>query len=127
MSQASDNKAKYLKPPSLQQIEAFVADLGVTCTQFEKFFGIATGTIKQIRLYENTEPKPQYERKLPAKFWHIIYEKIVPAYGSGFLEHPDKKIKLPAINFKIKEVTKSVTKSDENIIISDTLRDLLDD
>lgn len=69
-----ENERKYLKSPTFQQVDEFVKELGVTYASFERYFGIAEGTIRKMK-----DPRP-----LPARHWHIIYEKIVPTYGIGF-------------------------------------------
>ena len=69
MSIAQDNRAKYLKPPTYQEIEIFRKELGVRIATFERFYGIALGTIKKIR---------KGKENLPAKLWHIIFEKLYP-------------------------------------------------
>lgn len=73
-----ENSRKYLKPPSSVQIDEFLHELGVTTAAFERFYGIPIGTIRKIRHGDNG-------RILPMKYWHIIYEKIKPAYGVGFI------------------------------------------
>lgn len=76
-TKAQQNRTKYLKAPTLEQVESFITKLKVSGAQFERFYGIPDGTIRQIKLNK---------RSLPAKFWHIIYEQVKPAYGSGFLD-----------------------------------------
>lgn len=73
---ATFNKMKYMKPPPLEVIEEFISELNITEKQFERFYSIPFATISKIRAGE---------RSLPARFWRIVYEKIKPAYGSGFL------------------------------------------
>lgn len=82
-----ENEKKYLKPPTLMQIEQFLKELDITTASFERFYGIPLGTIRKIRHGDNG-------RYLPVKFWHIIYEKIVPAYGSGFLNPDQPRIEI---------------------------------
>lgn len=72
MSLAKENRAKYLKPPTYQEIEEFRALLGVNIATFERFYDITQGTIKKIR---------KGKENLPAKVWHFVYKKIVPKYG----------------------------------------------
>lgn len=82
-----ENLKKYLKPPSSIQIDEFLKELDVTTAGFERFYGIAHGTIRKIRHGDNG-------RILPCKFWHIIYEKIKPAYGVGFMPQQPPKIEI---------------------------------
>jgi hypothetical protein len=70
-----ENRRKYLKSPTFEQIEEFINELDVSYAQFERFFGMKTKTINRVKIGE---------RGLPAKYWHIIYERIKPAYGVGF-------------------------------------------
>lgn len=72
-----DNKRKYLHPPTSEQIISFIDELGVTMAAFERFYGIRKDTIRKIKHGDQG-------RVLPAKHWHIIYEKIKPTYGIGF-------------------------------------------
>lgn len=74
INRAAKNRTIYLKAPPYDQVIEFIAELGVSQSQFERFFGIAKGTIKQIQVGNC---------QLPAKHWHIVYEKIKPAYGVG--------------------------------------------
>jgi hypothetical protein len=56
---------KYLKPPSIELILKVVKSAGVKPAQFEIFFGIAKGTIKQVKIGS---------RAMPAKHWELFYE-----------------------------------------------------
>lgn len=73
---ANANRAKYLKPPPITQIEEFVKELDVSEHQFERFYGIPRATVSKIRAGA---------RELPAAFWEIVYLKVKPAYGSGIV------------------------------------------
>lgn len=75
MSKATLNRKTYLKAPEVQQTLDFISELGVTMAQFERFYGIAVGTLRQVKC-GNAE--------LPAKHWHIVYEKIKPMYGAAY-------------------------------------------
>lgn len=77
MSIAQDNRTKYLKPPTYEEIETFRKELGVRIATFEKYFGLSVGCIKRIR---------KGREKLPAKAWNFIYEHIVPQYGLAVSE-----------------------------------------
>lgn len=69
---ADANKAKYLKAPTFAAIESFIKELDVSDAQFERFFGIPSNTLTQVK---------RGDKRLPARFWHIIYEKTVPTYS----------------------------------------------
>jgi hypothetical protein len=71
------NRKKYLKAPPIESINAIIKDLGISVAQYERFIGIKAKTILQVRVGE---------RNLPAKFWHYIYEKIIPTYGMGIIK-----------------------------------------
>jgi hypothetical protein len=88
---------KYLKPPSIQLILKVVKDAGVKATQFELYFGIPKGTIKQIK---------HGSRSMPVRFWELFYEWS-----------ENKK--------KTKKVTKKVTKTQPLAGVSDRLEALL--
>jgi len=75
MTQAQENRAKYLKAPTVAQIKEFIAELGVTTAQFERFYGIPYGTLADV--YSG-------KRDISSKFWHIIFLKKKPTYGVGF-------------------------------------------
>lgn len=88
----TENNTKYLNPPTLQLIDSVIKRFGVSESQFERFFGIPKGTIKNIR-YES-------DRMLPSKFWHLFYD---PQY--------DKIMRRERVKTAITEqVTKLVTK-----------------
>lgn len=97
-----ENRKKYLKPPTKDQVLAFVKELGVSYAQFETFYGIAKGTIGLVSIGE---------RDLPTAYWHIIYTKVKPAYGSGFLNSGVNKITTKPITkinvLKPKQIRKS--------------------
>lgn len=92
---AHTNRTKYLKPPTIKQLSSFIKQLGVTDTQFERFFGIPYNMITQVR---------SGAKNLPAAYWHIVYEKVVPTYGDGFKNNTQVK---PLI--KEKELTVGLT------------------
>lgn len=82
LNKANQNRRIYMKAPAYEQIMEFIKELDISGSQFERFYGIAKGTIRQVAFGNTT---------LPAKHWHIIYEKIKPAYGVGYFEAPPKK------------------------------------
>lgn len=86
---AEINKKKYLIPPSWEQIESFINELGVKMYHFEKFYHIAFNTLTQVKAGS---------RQLAAEHWHIIYERIKPAYGAGFLDEYTPKQHKKRIN-----------------------------
>jgi hypothetical protein len=110
-SKAYLNMETYLKPPTAAQVIEFVDELEVTMTQFERFFGMPYGTIRQAK--GDFQP-------LPAKFWHIVYEKIKPAYGVGYF-NPDQT---PGKKKKAKVAT-TVPHENDNSALLDKLKDNL--
>jgi hypothetical protein len=65
---AYENERKYLISPSWEKIRSFIKqECKVTYAHFERFFGIPKNTLNLVRAGI---------RKLPSKYWHIIYEKI---------------------------------------------------
>lgn len=70
--QAEANLKKYLKAPTVIEISNFIKELGITDVQFERYYKIGKRTIGRIR---------NNQQNLPPKYWHFIYEKIVPTYG----------------------------------------------
>jgi hypothetical protein len=95
----------------------FLKELNVTASAFEKFYGIPQGTIKVIK---------HGDRNLPARYWHIIYEKIHPKFGVGFASEvviPSEK--RPSNRRKVL-VTKSVTKPHKLLEVKGRLKDLID-
>lgn len=82
LDKANLNRRIYLKAPTYEQVTEFINELGISGAQFERFYGVAAGTLRQVAVGNTT---------LPAKHWHIIYEKIKPAYGVGYFEAPPKK------------------------------------
>lgn len=59
------NSYKYLKAPTIEQIEAVVEKTGVSEAQFERVYGLYDGCICHVRIGF----KP-----LPAKHWHLFLE-----------------------------------------------------
>lgn len=104
------NITTYLKHPSPEEILAFVKELGVSCYQFERFFGIPNGTLKHVALGTHN---------LPARYWHIIYEKQIPSYGAGIYNE------LPVSKTVIKTVSKKVSHSTVNNPLLDKLKEQL--
>lgn len=105
------NKRTYLKAPEKEMIQKHIDELGVSVSQYERFFGIPIGTVPQILLGL---------RELPAKFWHIVYEKIKPAYGVGYFnpnEIPSKK--------KKSKIATPVPHGTPNSVLLDKLKDNL--
>lgn len=84
LSKKQKNLETYLKEPEIEQIMAFINELGVSMTRFERFYGIPIGTIRQVKC-GNTPLSPKY--------WHIIYEKVVPTYGVGYSKYFKEKNK----------------------------------
>lgn len=83
------NKKKYAKPPSWKEIDAFIKELGMNPSHFEKFYGIPFNTITQIKAGT---------KRLGSAYWHIIYERIKPAYGVGFIEDYTTNVPKKRIN-----------------------------
>lgn len=78
-----DNVHKYLKPPSLAEIDAFVKELGITDAQFERYYGIPFRMMGKVR----NGSKP-----FPKKYWHFVYEKIVPQYAIPYTKKIKSKV-----------------------------------
>lgn len=72
-NQAELNRKIYGKAPTIQEIESFLTEAGFNYAQYERLVGMREGTI--------VDAKIDY-RPLPAKFWHLIYSRIIPAYGA---------------------------------------------
>ena len=89
-----DNVHKYLKAPSLAEIDAFIKDLDITDAQFERYYEMVPQTIKNIR---------NGYRPLPRKFWHFVYEKIVPSYG---VTYQNSKLKFSSKKSSVKSQRK---------------------
>ena len=56
----------------MDDIDSFVNFCRVSEYQFERFFRIPRHTIKTVR---------RGIRSMPAKYWHIFYERKIPTYG----------------------------------------------
>jgi hypothetical protein len=59
------NKYKYLKAPTIEQIEAVVAKAGVSDAQFERHYGLYDGCLSHV--YMGLKP-------MPAKYWHLFFD-----------------------------------------------------
>lgn len=69
MTKAQENSTKWLYPPTLDQVNTLVEQVGVSLYKFEAFFGLPKGTIKQVRTGE---------RQIPVKYWHVFFEPVKP-------------------------------------------------
>lgn len=59
------NCRRWLRPPTIEQIEAVIKASGVTVPHFEKYHGIYDGCIRHIRLGD---------KKMPVQHWHLFLE-----------------------------------------------------
>ena len=71
------NKAKYANAPTWDEIKDFLDEIGMTMAHFEKFHGLTELHLAHVKMGQ---------RKLVTKCWHIIFERIKPMYGAGFIE-----------------------------------------
>lgn len=116
------NREKYLKAPTWEEIDSFLKSKKIKMSSFEKFYGLPESTLRHVKTGT---------RELPAKFWHIIYNQIVPSYGVGFLEPVDNTKRYNFVKNILKKpnqaviVTNEVTKEDQQISVSSRLSDLL--
>lgn len=78
-----DNVHKYLKAPSLAEIDAFIKELGITDAQFERYYEMPFRIMSKIR----NGSKP-----FPKKYWHYVYEKIVPQYAVPYIRKLNSKV-----------------------------------
>ena len=79
-----ENVHKYLKAPSLAEIDSFIKELGISDLQFERYYEMTPKTISRIKANHI---------QLPRRFWHFIYEKIVPTYS---IPYQKRNKKLPS-------------------------------
>jgi len=109
------NTEKYLQPPPYDQIREYInGELKISMLHFERFFGIPTGTLKQI----------PFGHPLPAKYWHLIYDKVKPKYGTGFY-NPDTAIIEKGGHRKKYSIKKEVEKKEVKSSLNDSLLNIL--
>lgn len=109
-TQEQINKETYLHPPTVEQIEAFVKKCKVSYYRFESFFGIPKGTIKVVRAGQTP---------FPAKYWHIIYEEIIPTYGTG-VKNPEKiRFKQKTVKTLVKTPTPELSENKDVLSINE--------
>lgn len=60
------NFYKWLKAPTIEQIDAVIKKAGVTQSQFERYYGIYPRAIAHVRCGASD---------LPAKYWHLFFEE----------------------------------------------------
>lgn len=74
------NAKRYLKAPTVEEIDLVLKHLGVTATQFERFFNVYENCIAQLHMGARANVTGRYgqtyERKLPRKYWHLIFENL---------------------------------------------------
>lgn len=83
MDTASLNRRRYLKAPTIEQIDEFRKELCVSERQFERFYSMPRSSIYKIR---------KGIMSLSAIHWEIIYEKIIPIYGLGYQKYVKKPV-----------------------------------
>lgn len=78
------NQKKYLHPPTWENIQAWLDLVGnPNYLHVERFYGMPHSTLSNVKCGQ---------RDLAFQFWHIIYDKIVPTYGSGFIKDYEEEI-----------------------------------
>ncbi len=93
LSRADENRRRYLKEPTYEQVKNYIQNEQKTSlAQFERFWGMAAGTIKKMP-----------NQGLPAKWWHVFYEKITPAYGVGYASKQSSKKQYSKLPIKPKK------------------------
>lgn len=104
------NQKKYLKAPTVEEIDAVLKHLGVTAAHFERFFNIYPNCIAQLHMKERANVVREYgtyTRRLPLKYWHLIFENL-PSKHSQHLR--------PVTKQKIKRAKKKKIKMDDKIL-----------
>lgn len=101
---AYENQKKYGKPPTWEQIEELINEVGITKYHFEKFYGIPFNHLAKVKTGA---------KQLGRNYWHIFYEKIKMPFGVGF-EGVYEAL------YKINNVTKNLPKSVPNKIPNKT-------
>lgn len=66
---SKENMVKYLKAPTIAEINKALELYGTTISQTERFFGMPAKTLRKARAGK---------RNLPTSYWHVIFEKIPP-------------------------------------------------
>lgn len=79
------NVKKYLRQPTVQEVDSFIKELGITDVQFERFYKIPPKTMARFRMGF---------RPFPKKYWHFVYEKIVPTYGIGYKNSVNSQVSI---------------------------------
>ncbi len=95
---AKINQAKYAIPPSWNLVQEWLDRFKMKQYHFERFFGVPFNTMTQVK---------SGARILPQYLWHIIYEKIKPRYGVGFVIETQK---MKELNERVKMSRKSKLK-----------------
>ena len=113
-SRSEQNKKKYLSSPTHKQVLEFVNELNVSCAQFERFWGWPSGVIKKMPW-----------KGLPAKYWHVIYEKIKPAYGVGYAIKHMTDATRPKPIIKQKKIATTPKQAETNALLLARLRQQL--
>lgn len=73
------NRYKFLKAPTIEQIEAVVKKAGVTETQFERYYGLYARAICYAR---------SGYREMPVKYWHLFLEEPPKPYSKRISRTP---------------------------------------
>lgn len=62
-----ENKGKYLRAPTAEEIASVIEDLGIHANHFEWYFNIPRNTIPLVNMGL---------RNFPVKYWHLIFENL---------------------------------------------------
>ena len=92
---AEDNLKKYLKPPTWEQIDSLVKEVGVTIYRFESYYGLPFNHLAKVKCGL---------KQLGRAYWHIFYERIKPEYHLQFNKKAIRKTVPKMITKKIPKV-----------------------
>lgn len=105
---AEDNIKKYGKPPTWEQIESLVNEVGLSFYKFELFYSLPVNHLANVKTGK---------RQLCKSYWHLFYERIIPKYGVSFIREKSipKAISKRILNSHlVPKRTKKVTYTSDN-------------
>lgn len=81
-NQVEINLRKFAIPPTPEEINAFFEEIKIKPHRYEKIIGMRRGTFYDARV--------EY-RALPIKYWHLVYNKIIPSPKNNTLKKPSRQ------------------------------------
>ncbi len=81
-NQVEINLKKFAKPPTAEQIDNFLKEIDIKQYRYERIVGMRRGTFHDAKIGY---------RSLPIKYWHLVYNKIIPTPRKNALKKQQRQ------------------------------------